>query len=294
MVSQFPVGIIEVNSFKEIVAANATIQEWLRDFFPELKGLSYDKLIGIFQKQRGLPATEQDFPFEKVRTSKQSQPAIKLLLETDGQERWLMMHIEPAWQTDKVTGILMAFTDVTRFILVEQDLTKKEKKFRGLLESAPDAMVIVDEKGVIQLVNVQTEIMFEYQRDEIIGKPVELLLPQRYKHAHEGHRKNYFHNPKVRQMGEGRELYGLKKSGLQFPVEISLSPLETEEGILVSAAIRDITERRKAEEKFRGLLESAPDAIVIVDEQGLIQLVNVQTEKMFKYDRAEMIGQPVE
>lgn len=294
MLTQFPVGIIEINSLMEIVAANATMQEWLKHFFPELKGLSYNKLAGIFQKQKGVPATEQDFPFEKALRTSESQPPIRLLLQTDERERWLMIHTEPAWQADKVTGLLMAFTDVTSLILIEEDLKKKEKKFRGLLESAPDAMVIVDENGLIQLVNVQTEIMFEYNRDEIIGKPVELLLPDRYKHTHHNHRKNYFHNPKVRQMGEGRELYGQKKSGMQFPVEISLSPLETEEGMLVSAAIRDITERRKAEEKFRGLLESAPDAIVIVDEQGVIQLVNVQTEKMFNYDRGEMIGKPVE
>lgn len=294
MLTQFPVGIIEINSFMEIMAANATMQEWLKNFFPELKGLRCDKLASIFQKQKGVAATEEDFPFQKVLSTRKSQPPIRLLLQTDNQERWLMMHTEPAWQSNEVTGLLMAFTDVTSLALIEQDLKKKEKKFRGLLESAPDAMVIVDEHGLIQLVNVQTEILFEYSRDEMIGQPVELLLPHRYKQSHQAHRKNFFHNPKVRQMGEGRELYGLKKSGIQFPVEISLSPLETEEGILVSAAIRDITERRKAEEKFRGLLESAPDAIVIVDEKGHIQLVNVQTEKMFGYDRVDMIGKPVE
>lgn len=294
MLTQFPVGIIEINSFMEIVAANATMQEWLKEFFPELKGLSCEKLATIFQKEKGVDATEQDFPYSKALITRKSQPPIRLLLKSGNQDRWLMMHTEPAWQGNTVTGLLSSFTDVTSLILVEEDLKKQEKKFRGLLESAPDAMVIVNEEGIVQFVNRQTEKLFEFDRAEIIGKPVELLLPDRVKHAHKGHRTRYFEGPKVRQMGEGRELYGQKKSGIQFPVEISLSPLETEEGLLVSAAIRDITERRKAEEKFRGLLESAPDAMVIVNEKGIIQLVNAQTEKLFEFNRSEIIGQPVE
>src|SRR5438067_1796353 len=95
-------------------------------------------------------------------------------------------------------------------------------------------------------------------------------------------------------MGSGLEIHGLRKDGSEFPIEISLSPLETEDGTLVSSAIRDITERKKAEEKFRGLLESAPDAMVIVGKDGRIMLVNAQTEKLFGYPRAELLGNTVE
>ncbi|HKO79431.1 MAG TPA: PAS domain S-box protein, partial [Chitinophagaceae bacterium] len=183
------------------------------------------------------------------------------------------------------------------FIGFLRDLTgqkKAEEKFKSLLDSAPDAMIIANEKGEIVLVNQQTESVFGYNRDELIGKPVEILIPVDFRNRHQGHRSNYFANPKIRSMGAGLELFAMRRDGTQFPVEISLSPLQTEEGLLVSASVRDITDRKKAEEKFRSLLDSAPDATVIVNEKGVIQMINLQTENLFGYSRDEMIGQPVE
>jgi PAS domain S-box-containing protein len=167
-------------------------------------------------------------------------------------------------------------------------------KAQALLETAPDAMVIVNNLGQIILINAQTEKLFGYNKEELLGQHIEILIPDRFVGKHASHRNHFFANAKTRTMGEGQELFGKHKTGKEFPVEISLSPLETEEGLLVSAAIRDISQRKKADEKFRNLLESAPDAIIIVNETGVIQLVNAQTEKMFKYDRTEMIGNKVE
>ncbi|MEQ1675415.1 MAG: PAS domain S-box protein [Chitinophagaceae bacterium] len=169
-----------------------------------------------------------------------------------------------------------------------------EEKFRALLDTAPDAMVISNRKGEIVLINQQTETLFGYKRTQLIGKPVEILIPGTFQTRHKGHRDHYFADPKVRTMGAGLELFAMRSDGTQFPVEISLSPLETTEGLLVSAAIRDITERKKAEVKFRGLLESAPDAMVIANEKGEIVLINYQTEVLFGYKKEELTGQLVE
>ena len=171
---------------------------------------------------------------------------------------------------------------------------QSEKRFRGLLEAAPDAMVIVDQEGMIIMVNAQTENVFGYTRGDLFGQHVELLVPTRFRDVHPFHRNQYGKRPRVRPMGADLELYARRKDGTEFPVEISLSPMETEEENLIIAAIRDITERKRAEARFRGLLESAPDAVVVVDQQGVIQLVNSQTEKLFGYDRVEVVGQPVE
>lgn len=139
---------------------------------------------------------------------------------------------------------------------VNYDITERKRaegKFRGLLESAPDAIVVVDKEGHIQLINSQTEKMFGYQRDELLGQPVEAIVPKRFRKKHVKNREDYFIEHPTRPMGIGLDLFGLRKNGNEFPIEISLSPLETEDGILVSAAIRDITERKRAEADIQKL-----------------------------------------
>ena len=183
--------------------------------------------------------------------------------------------------------------DVTH-VKVRRDARLIETRYRELLESTPDAIVIVNDIGRIVFINGQAESVFGYSRHELVGRPLELLMPARYRAAHLGHRADYQAQSRTRPMGLGFELRGLRKNGEEFPVEISLSPLETDVGRLGMSAIRDMTYRRKAEQKFRGLLESAPDAMVIVDRSGLIVLVNGQTERLFGYQRSELLGKPIE
>jgi PAS domain S-box-containing protein len=183
--------------------------------------------------------------------------------------------------------------DVTH-LKVARDAKLVETRFGALLESTPDATLIVNAMGRIVLANSQAARAFAYDAGELIGEPVEVLLPERFRATHVGHRSLFSQHPRTRTMGQGLELFGRRRDGYEFPVEISLSPLSTDEGTMVMSAVRDITDRKKAEQKFRGLLESAPDAMVIVGRDGRIALVNSQLERLFGYPREELLGQPVD
>ncbi|HEY6328224.1 MAG TPA: PAS domain S-box protein, partial [Blastocatellia bacterium] len=196
-------------------------------------------------------------------------------------------------EANNVRFIALSKKDITS-IKVLRDSRMIEARFRGLLESVPDAIAIVNKEGRIVLINARAEEMFGYSREELRGGSIEVLMPERYKTGHISFRSVYFHEPRMRAMGAGLALYGLRRDGSEFPVEISLSPLETEDGVFAISAIRDITERKTAEAKFRGLLESAPDAMVIVDSKGTIVLVNAQTERLFGYQRDELLSKPIE
>jgi PAS domain S-box-containing protein len=130
-----------------------------------------------------------------------------------------------------------------------------EEMFRGLLESAPDPIVIVDQQGLIRIINRQAELSFGYSRDELLGQPVEVLLPERFRPTHVGHRQSYQSHPRTRPMGIGMELFGRRKDGSEFPVEISLSPMRSEGQTLVTSIIRDIGQRKQVEERLRATLE---------------------------------------
>jgi PAS domain S-box-containing protein len=182
----------------------------------------------------------------------------------------------------------------------EKGLAQMEARYRGLLEAAPDAMVVVNPRGEIVLLNVQAEKRFGYRRDELIGQKVKNIIPEGFAERLIADGTRTTAEALAQQIGTGLELNGRRKDGSEFPIEIMLSPLESSEGILVTAAIRDITVRKKAERhlaqmegRYRGLLEAAPDAMVVVNPSGEIVLLNVQAERQFGYRRDELIGQKV-
>lgn len=152
-----------------------------------------------------------------------------------------------------LTPVRGADGTVTGFVKVLRDVTESartESMFHGLLESAPDAMVIVAQDARIVLVNRQAEALFGFGRSELVGREIEVLVPPRYRDRHAGHRNGFLADPRLRPMGAGLELSGMRRDGTEFPVEISLSPMETADGRLVVAAIRDVTERRETEQRL--------------------------------------------
>jgi len=213
--------------YEELINTSFLTGQWWA-FDPEVQ----NRVRAAFETARAGNAVTYDekiFLFGRVLTISFS---LTPMLGTDGQ----------------VEYILAEGRDIT-------SLKQAEDKFRGLLESAPDGIVVVDQQGLIQLVNSQTERLFGYDRSELIGQPIEILVPKRFRKKHALHRQGYYSEHPVRPMGTGLELYGLRRNGTEFPVEVSLSPLSIEGNLLISGAIRDVTERKKIDEDVRRLNE---------------------------------------
>jgi PAS domain S-box-containing protein len=199
-----------------------------------------------------------------------------------------------------ITALRDAAGNLRGFSEFSHDVSKSREagaKYRGLLEAAPDAMVVVNQAGEIVLLNLQAEKQFGYFRDELVGQQVTNIIPEGFAERLIADGARTAAEALAQHIGTGIELTARRKDGSEFPIELMLSPLENAEGILVTAAIRDISVRRAAashlqqmEGRYRGLLEAAPDPMVLVNQAGDIVLVNLQTERAFGYRRDELVG----
>lgn len=228
----------------------------------------------------------------------------------DGTTQWLRWELRP-WLSgiNQVGGIVIFTEDITSRkeaeaererlhieIVRRSQWLRAEQRCRALLNSAPDAMIVVDAQGQIVVANSQAEHLFGYASQELVQQPLEVLLCESSRAVHLEHRARYFANPRVRAMGSGLELFGRRKDGSRFPAEVSLSPLRTDEGLFVSSAIRDVSERRKSEEAMAHLaaiVGCAYDAIYSEDLAGLIRSWNPAAERMFGYSAAEVVGRDI-
>jgi two-component system, sensor histidine kinase and response regulator len=174
----------------------------------------------------------------------------------------------------------------------EAELRERAEEWLPLvIESAPNGIIVADEQGRITLVNAQTEKMFGYDRAELIGQPVELLVPERFRQAHPGYRRNFTAQPEARLMGAGRDLHGQRKDGSEFPVEIGLNPIQTAQGMMILSTVADITERKLAEDRFAQAFNSCPDAMAITTfAEGRFVMVNDAWADFFKLSREEVRG----
>src|ERR1019366_897292 len=217
----------------------------------------------------------------------------------DGSEFPLELMLSPLASAEG-TLVTAAIRDISVRKSAEAHLVQMESRYRGLLEAAPDAMVVVNQAGEIVLLNLQAEKRFGYRRDELLGQKVKNIIPEGFAERLIADRLRSEEDALAQQIGTGIELSGRRKDGSEFPLELMLSPLASAEGTLVTAAIRDISVRKaveahlvQMESRYRGLLEAAPDAMVVVNQAGEIVLLNLQAEKQFGYRRDELLGQKV-
>ncbi|MCC5869218.1 MAG: PAS domain S-box protein [Gammaproteobacteria bacterium] len=172
--------------------------------------------------------------------------------------------------------------------------THDSELFRMAVEMAPAGIIAVDAAGIILLVNQEVERLFGYTRDELIGQSVDRLVPERFRASHPAHRDGYLTEPRTRPMGSGRDLYGLRKDGSEVPVEIGLNPVTRHGRVVTLASVVDLSARRRAEARFQAAVESSPSGMLMTDAAGKILLVNREVERLFGYDRSELVGKPIE
>jgi PAS domain S-box-containing protein len=292
-----PDAMVVVNQSGDIVLLNLQAEKQFGYHRDELLGQKVTNIIPVGFAERLIA---DDLRSTEDALAQQIGTGIELIgLRKDGGEFPIEIMLSPL-ESAEGTLVTAAIRNISVRKAAETHLSQMEGRYRGLLEAAPDAMVVVNQGGEIVLLNVQAEKQFGYRRDELLGQKVTNIIPVGFAERLIADDLRSTEDALAQQIGTGIELIGLRKDGGEFPIEIMLSPLESAEGTLVTAAIRNISVRKAAEThlaqmegRYRGLLEAAPDAMVVVNQGGEIVLLNVQAEKQFGYRRDELLGQKV-
>jgi PAS domain S-box-containing protein len=292
-----PDAMVVVNQAGEIVLLNVQAEKRFGYRRDELLG---QKVTNIIPEGFAERLIADDLRSSEDAMAQQIGTGIELnARRKDGTGFPIEIMLSPL-ESPEGTLVTAAIRDISVRKNAEKVLAQMEEKYRGLLEAAPDAMVVVNQVGEIVLLNLQAEKQFGYRRDELLGQKVTNIIPEGFAERLVADDLRSPEDALAQEIGTGIELTGLRRDGSEFPMELMLSPLESTEGTLVTAAIRDITVRRKAEKhlaqmegKYRGLLEAAPDPMVVVNQAGEIVLLNLQAEKQFGYRRNELLGQKV-
>ena len=297
-----PAAIAVVDGQGKLIRTNAHAEQLTGCPFAETEGRD---MVAMF-----VPAEEQPRIRSLLQAAMQGQavPAVVAPLRTrDGRIRQIEWLNKPLAAAGQRTALLAIGHDVTEPLQLQAALQASEAKFRGFVESAPDGIVVVNQQGRIVMVNAQVGQMFGYRPEELSGQPLETLLPERFRSRHAGHFQKFFSAPRPRPMGTGLELSARRKNGREFPVEITLSPVATEAGLVVFSAIRDITERKEAEAALRrseyhlsnffdqapiGLLWLSASGTILRANQAQLEMVGCPAEDFLGHSISKFIAEP--
>lgn len=268
-----------------VVDAEGRLQQW-NPAWEQMTARNHHQLSGVaileFLSASDAEATRN--MLGSVIETGQSATLENRLQSAEGTERWVN------WSVSQIADERLVY-------VVGRDVTERreqEERFHGLLESAPDALVVIDHTSRIVFANGQAYQIFGYSSGELIGHPIEVLVPERFREGHPEKVRRFLEQGKTRPMAAGMELFGRRKDGSEFPAEVSLSPVPTCTGLLVGSAIRDVTDRRRSQRLCEALLESAPDAMVVATSSGVIRYANSEASRLFGYSKEELLGSPIE
>lgn len=248
--------------------------------------------------------SERDLLLKKLEREQKARLEAESLLETKSSELFFAAEQLRILNDSLEEQVRIRTEELTKSLVhnhfVAEQQRRAESRFRATIESAPAAMVMVDIEGRIVLANTEAHRMFDFQPGELLGQIVEILIPERFRGQHGGMRRAFFEAPQTRRMGAGRDLFGLRRDGTEFPIEIGLNPVETEEGMYVLSAIVDITERKQAQavldqtrRDLEDLAENSNVPMHWVNQNGVLEWANQAELNLLGYSREEYIGQPI-